>query len=323
METKEFKTLAASMAELTLKWKTEAKEAILTVAKLESKALRTEIISCVATLALELGKLFLLKRDPNADLTHAPNLVHHAFDKCGDPLFACIHSVDSATTTVDCRDVLTGLSQLLHTATSTKPSAIQQVIFNPFLGAYTTLLKKLFIESWTCQLTALKALASERAMTKELKTILDGTATQNAAMAIDVEPTVDPKILRDLIKTQILTETKKNHSEINRLNQKVTRQAPTDNRNKNKTAASKKPSRGASRRAPSPKKPRGRSRQPEKNNRQQNTKSKKKPTQNRTKNTPDDSGDSKGKGSRGGRRSSSPKNKKKKTPATRRQNRHE
>jgi len=80
-------------------------------------------------------------------------------------------------------------------------------MFNTFLGAYTTLLKKLFIESWTCQVTAHNAIASERAMTKELKSILDGTATQNAAMAIDVEPTVDPKILRDLIKTQVQSET--------------------------------------------------------------------------------------------------------------------
>jgi len=39
METKDFKTLAASMESLTLEWKTKAKEAILMVAQLESKAL--------------------------------------------------------------------------------------------------------------------------------------------------------------------------------------------------------------------------------------------------------------------------------------------
>ncbi len=77
------------------------------VAKLESKALQTEIISCVATLALELGKWFLLKQDPNVNLAHAPNLVHHAFEKCGNPLFACIHLVDSSTTMVDCHSMLT------------------------------------------------------------------------------------------------------------------------------------------------------------------------------------------------------------------------
>jgi len=102
METKDFKTLAASMDKLTLKWKAKAKEAILMVAQLESKATCVEIITCTATSALELGKLFLLKENPNADLTHTPNLVHYAFEKCGDPLFKCISSVDSATTTVDC-----------------------------------------------------------------------------------------------------------------------------------------------------------------------------------------------------------------------------
>jgi len=313
METKEFKTLAASMAELTLEWKSKAKEAILSVAQLESKATRAEIISCLATSAMELGKLFLLKRDPNADLTHAPNLVHHAFEKCGDPLFQCIYSVDSPNTTVDCRSILAELRTLLNSAASTKPSAVQQVIFNTFLGAYTTLLKKLFIESWNCQVTAHKAIASECAMTKELKTILDGAATQNAAMAIDVEPTVDPKILRDLIKTQIQTETKKIHSELSRLSQKVTRQGPTDNRSKNTTA--KKSPRGASNRAPSPKKTRGRSRQPTSNQRCNRSKS----TKARKQNEPAVSDDCKDNVSRAGKRSSSPKNKKKKQHARKQQ----
>jgi len=39
METGDFKTLAASMETLMLEWKTKAKEAILMVAQLESKAL--------------------------------------------------------------------------------------------------------------------------------------------------------------------------------------------------------------------------------------------------------------------------------------------
>jgi len=40
METPEFTMLAASMAEKTQQWKTDAKKAILTVAQLELKALR-------------------------------------------------------------------------------------------------------------------------------------------------------------------------------------------------------------------------------------------------------------------------------------------
>ncbi len=209
METPEFTTLTASMADLTLKWKTEAKKAVLTVAQLESKATRAEIVTCAATSALELAKLFLLQRDPTADLTHAPFLVHYAFEKCGDPLFECMNGIDNAATTVDCRGLLAKLRHIFNTDDSTIPSAIQKVIFNTIIGDYTTLLKKLFVENWKSQTTAYKALASECAMDKELKTILDGSATQQAAMAIDVEPTVDPKILRDLIKTQIQSETKK------------------------------------------------------------------------------------------------------------------
>ncbi len=242
METEEFKTLTTSMAELTLEWKTEAKEAVLKVAQLESKALRSEIITCMALSALELGKLFLLKRDPTADLSHAPALVHYAIGKCGDPLFEHISSVNSAATTVDCRGFLTNLPQILQINGTINPSAIQKVIFNLFLTDYTALLKTLFIDSWTSQTKAHKELASERAMAKELKTILDGSATQQAAMAINTELTVDLKILRDLIKTQIQTETQKIHSELNKLNQKVTRQGTTT---KPTTPSSKKSPRGA------------------------------------------------------------------------------
>jgi len=227
METEDFTTLATSMAELTLKWKTEAKDAILKVAELESKALHSEIITCMAFLALKLGKLFLLKRDPTADLAHATALVHYTFKKCGNPLFEHISSINSAATMVDCCSFLSKLPQILQITGSISPSAIQKVIFNLFLNDYTALLKTLFIESWTSQTKAHKELASERAMVKELKTILDGSATQQAAMAIDTEPTVDPKILRDLIKTQIQTETKKIHSELNKLSQKVTCQGMT------------------------------------------------------------------------------------------------
>ncbi len=195
----------------------------------------------MAFLALELGKLFLLKRDPTADLAHAPALVHYAFEKCGNPLFEHISSINSAVTTVDCRGFLSKLPRILQITGSISPSAVQKVIFNLFLNDYTALLKTLFIESWTSQTKAHKELASERAMAKELKTILDGSATQQAAMAVDTEPTVDPKILRDLIKTQIQTETKKIHSELNKLSQKVTRQGTTT---KPTTPSSKKSPRG-------------------------------------------------------------------------------
>jgi len=154
METKDFKTLASSMAELMLKWKTEAKDAVLKVAELESKALRSEIISCVAFSALKLGKLFLLKRDPTADLAHAPALVYYAFEKCGDPLFEHIFSINSAATTVDCRSFLSKLPRILQITGSVSPSTIQKVIFNSFLNDFTALLKTLFIESWTSQTKA-------------------------------------------------------------------------------------------------------------------------------------------------------------------------
>ncbi len=160
---------------------------------------------------------------------------------------------------VDCLAYLAALQQLLQAPDPTQPSPMQQITFTPITGAFCTLLKKLFVESWKSQITAHQAIASERAMARELKTYLDGTATQQAAMVIDVEPTVDPKILRDLIKTQVQSETKKIQTELNRMNQKLGRQGPTGPRKQPAaTTSAKNSDRGARNKTkctPSPKKP--------------------------------------------------------------------
>jgi len=202
-ETDEFKTLAASMAEKTSQWKNDAKEAILKVAELEMKATRTEIIILLASSALELAKLFLLKMNPDDDLSLAPNLVHYGFDKCGDTALVYIRPPDNSTITVSCRDFLSVLPVQFNSTGSLAPTMTQKVTLNSVVQDFCALLKKLFAESWSCQIKAHQTLASERAMARELKSFLDGAATQQAAMVLDEEPSVDPKVLRDLIKTQV------------------------------------------------------------------------------------------------------------------------
>ena len=262
-ETDEFKTLAASMAEKTLQWKNDAKGAILKVAELESKATRIAIILLLANSALELAKLFLLKENPDDDLTIAPHLVHYGCVTIGDPLFGYIRPANSATTTVSFRDFLTVLPTIFTTSQGPfAPNPLQKVTLNPIIPAFTDLLKSIFVDSWNSQLKAHQAIASERAMARELKQFLDGGATQEAAIVIDEEPSVDPKVLRDLIKTQVQAQQKKMQAEIAKLSQQLARQGTSVPNQRTKTA--KKPpgknsTRGApatKQRAPSPKKTR-------------------------------------------------------------------
>jgi len=58
-------------------------------------------------------------------------------------------------------------------------------------------------------------------MTRELKLFLNGAATQQAAMVLNEEPSVNPKVLRDLIKTQVQAQNKKLQAELAKLNQKL------------------------------------------------------------------------------------------------------
>jgi len=80
-------------------------------------------------------------------------------------------------------------------------------------------------------------------MAKQVKDFLGRAATQKAAAAMDVEPTADPILLKDIVKKQVDCEQKKMKAEINTLKQLLARSikpAPaTNQKNKNRGAATK------------------------------------------------------------------------------------
>jgi len=203
METEPFKTLAASMAKKMSKWKMDAKEAILAVTDLEMKATCSEIISLIATSSQELAKLFLLKLNAADNLKTTPSFVHYGFAKAAETPFIYIHPIEHASAganiMVTCQDFLVELPLLLNATGPLAPSPLQKIMFNTIIVEYSTLLKVIFTNSWSSQIKVHQTLASKRAMTGKLKSFLDGTATQQAAMVIHEEPSVNPKVLCDLI----------------------------------------------------------------------------------------------------------------------------
>ncbi len=245
MENDEFKALATSMANHTSTWKKEAKNAILKVTELEVKLLRIEIIVYFAKSAHELAKLFLLKKDPDSDHSLAPALLHYGLQRCKDKLLLHIHAADNHKVVVDCDLLFEELPAILNVADPITPCALTKIKLNPIINSYTALLLKVFHDSWNSQLTAHQSLASERAMALEVKTYLDSAATEAAAMVIDAEPSADPKILRDLIRTQVQNDNKKLHAEVNRLKQMLQRAPPGKPNNRNRATMPKKSPRGA------------------------------------------------------------------------------
>jgi len=159
----------------------DAKEAILAVADLEMKATRSEIISLVASSSLELAKLFLLKLNAADDLKTAPSFVHYGFAKAAETPFIYIHPIEHAAAgtniTLTCQDFLANLPTLLNATGPLAPSPLQKIIFNTIIVEYSTLLKVIFADSWSSQIKAHQTIASECAMTRELKSFLDGTHT--------------------------------------------------------------------------------------------------------------------------------------------------
>jgi len=224
METDEFKGLADTMADHTTAWKEQAKQAILTVANLEKKAIHLDIITHFLCSSLELTKLFLLKHNLEDDLSLAAALVHYGIEKQGNTFLVHFLATDN-NALVGCQQMIQKLVSLLPTAPAPLSAifADQKTNLDPIVGAFMTLLMKIFVEAWTCQVKAHKAAASERTMAHKVKTYLDGAATQAAAMIINAEALVDPKVLCNLIKTQVQADNKKLQQKLDKLEQMITR----------------------------------------------------------------------------------------------------
>jgi len=104
-----------------------------------------------------------------------------------------------------------------------------------------------FVDSWDAQLECYKTQATECTMAKYVKDMLDGTATQEAAAAMDAEPTMDPTLLKDIVKKQIDCQQCQLQTQINKLKQKLAQSIPpADNskkpaKNNNRGATAKTP----------------------------------------------------------------------------------
>jgi len=90
---------------------------------------------------------------------------------------------------------------------------------SPLSQDLNSLMTIIFVDSWTAQLSAYKKQAADRAVAKQVREYLDGTATVQAADLMDAEPTANPALLKEIIKKQVDQETRQLHTKINRLKQ--------------------------------------------------------------------------------------------------------
>jgi len=237
METETYKTLAKDMEAVCETFRKSAKNAISAVAKLEIENTKKQIAKVFTSTAKHAAHLVILKH--NAVLQHTDvELATLAIKKLG-----------SSLTKYSCLKLLDVLNAISHPAqySGSSFSDEKKEALAPLISTFSVLMSAAFVDSWDAQLECYKTQTMERAMAKHVKDVLDGTATQAAAAAMDAEPTADPTLLKDIIKKQVDSQQRQLQTQINALKQKLARSiTPTDNskipaKNKNRGATANTP----------------------------------------------------------------------------------
>jgi len=207
-------------------FKTAAKTAICAVAKLEIETTKQQIAKTFTSTAQQLAKLLLLQNDPETELN---NIILAAL---------ALETHGSSVTKYSCMSLNDALTMLYLPKTYNGLNASEQAkaSYTPFITDFATLMTAAFITSWDAQLDYYKKQASNRIMSKEVKEFLDGTATQQAAAAMDTEPTADPALLKDIVRKQVDCQQKKMQAKINKLRQLIARSIKPADKNDKKTS---------------------------------------------------------------------------------------
>jgi len=244
MERTDYQTLTATMDAALVTFKTAAKTAICAVAKLEIENTKKQIATTFTTTAQQLAKLLLIQADPETELN---NIILAAL---------ALESHGSTVTKYSCMSLNDALTMLFlpKTYNGLNASDAAKATYTPFIPDFAKLMTAAFVTSWDAQLDYYKKQTSDRIMSKQVKDFLDGTATQQAAAAMDSEPTADPALLKDIVKKQVDCQHKKMQAEINKLRQLVARSIKPADKNDRKNitwgANTKKPGAPSTKKTP-------------------------------------------------------------------------
>jgi len=226
MEKTDYTTLTDTMDSALATFKKAAKTAICAVAKLEIENTKQQIAKTFTSTAQQLARLLLLQKDPETELS---NII---------PAALALKTHGATVTKYSCMLLNDALTMLYLPKTYNGLNASEQAkaSYAPFIPNFAALMTAAFVTSWDAQLDYYKKQASDWIMSKEVKEFLDGTATQQAAAAMDTEPMADPALLKDIVKKQVDCQQKKMQTEINKLRQQLARYIKPADKNEKKTS---------------------------------------------------------------------------------------
>jgi len=217
MESDTFKTLTKTVQKAMETWSTTVKNAICQVADLEMVKTKTEITANFLTTLKRIAHLLLLQDDPTTTID-SKFLAAFLLETNGTSL--CKHAEISKNT------ALASLFDPVPYNDDTISEQLQDQL-GGFFYDFLEITTAIFVASWNTQLNAYKQQAGDHAAAKQAKEYLDGSATVQAAALMDAEPSVDPALLKDIIKKQVDTETRQLRTELNKLKQIQLRSSKT------------------------------------------------------------------------------------------------
>jgi len=141
-EKTDYKTLTATMDSALATFKTAAKTAICTVAKLEIETTKQQIATTFTSTAQQLAKLLLLQNDPETELN---NIILAALT---------LKTHGSSVTKYSCMSLNDTLTMLFLPKTYNGLNTLEltKASYMPFITDFTTLMTAAFITSWDAQL---------------------------------------------------------------------------------------------------------------------------------------------------------------------------
>ena len=216
-ESENFKTLQADAAAALALCEKSLKAVMLTSVTHELELTRKKMTNAFCKSVLELVSLFYLIRHPStlpaAIPGHAlsrfvinalpePFFVHLPFDTSNVQKIYSDHAQDDVAFDPEAATPANQLTPFHAVAVSVLP-----------------ILVGIFKDSWEAQVKNYLAKAALVATEKLLRDFAVGAATEAASMEIDTNPTADPKLLKDLIASEVSAQTKKLRKELDRYKQ--------------------------------------------------------------------------------------------------------
>ena len=256
MESPRFMTIVEATKQDMLQYQKKLKQRIVECLDLEIKMTKEKICKLFLCAIYQLATLERIERNPKTDPDNNDVLKICAFavkSKLNNSVFQFISSdpLRVLFTSHFVKQIKGENGNLLITSEMTtqevhdlwNPTSRESTIFTIACDKLNKDLKTIFVQSWKAYQDRLLASEKDRALARKVKEFTTTQSTETTAMAIDAEPTVEPKRMKEIVNNLVeknLKEIKKELSQLRQSTSKTIKTKNTDGGARNNSASIKK-----------------------------------------------------------------------------------